>query len=160
MENWATEISKNIDTKLEGTRDKDIRFYRIDEFKRNIVRVGSFSQSCLFCQKEKISISEISNKIDEAVNVPGKSRREYDRLISRLSKHIQKEHGFYTPYYFTYLYSFFGIVAGFIIGFALMKLFPGFYIEMLSIGFIICLLPSYFIGYSKDKKNRSKKRLM
>ena len=160
MENWAGNIIKSIDSNLKETRDKDIRFFRIDEFKRNITRVDSFSKSCPVCMKEKINISEISDKIDEAVNVPGKSRKEYDRLISRLSKHIQKEHGFYAPYYYSYHYSFFGIVAGFIIGFILMKILPNYPIEMLSVGFISGLIPGYFWGLVKDKKIRSEKRLM
>lgn len=160
MENWKDLIIKNIDNKLEGTREKDIRFYRIDEFKRNIARVDSFSKSCPFCQQQKIPVSEITDKIDEAINVPGKSRREFDRLISRLSKHIQKEHGFYAPYYFSYYYSFFGIVIGLIIGFILIKINPTLWVEMLSIGFMIGLIPSYIWGFIKDKKIRSEKRLM
>ena len=160
MENWATNISSTIDEKLKGIREKEIRFYRIDEFKRNTVRVDSFSASCTFCKDQKNSISEVVEKLDEAINVPGKSRREYDRLISRLAKHIQKEHGFYAPYYFSYLYSFFGIVIGLIIGLILMKIKPDLWIEMLSIGFIVGLIPSYAIGWIKDKKIRAEKRLM
>ena len=160
MENWASEIIKTIGNKLESTRDKEIRFYRIEEFKRNITRVDSFSKSCPFCQQQKISVSEVVDKIDEAVNVPGKPRREYDRLISRLSKHMEKEHGFYAPYYFSYLYSFFGIVIGLIIGYALIRINPDYWIEMLSIGFIVGLIPSYIWGFIKDKNIRSEKRLM
>ncbi|MCF6356200.1 MAG: hypothetical protein L3J54_00215 [Draconibacterium sp.] len=160
MENWATEIKNTIDTKLKGTRDKEIRFYRIDEFKRNITRVDSFSKSCPFCQQQKIYVAEVVDKIDEAVHVPGQTRREYDRLISKLSKHIQKEHGFYTPYYFAYIYSFFGIVGGLILGYVLTKINHEFRIEMLSVGFIVGLIPTYVWGSIKDKKVRSEKRLM
>jgi hypothetical protein len=160
MKNWAAEITNTIDKKLASTRDKEILFYRIGEFKRNITRVDSFSKECRICQKEKISIAEISDKIDEAINVPGKTRREYDRLISRLSKHIRKEHGFYPPYYFSYLYSFWGITIGLIIGYALMRYKPDLWIEMMSIGFVIGLIPGYSWGFIKDKKIRSEKRLM
>jgi len=160
MKNWAKEITDIIDSKLEGTRDKEIRFYRIDEFKRNITRVDSFSKSCPICKQKKIHISEVVDKIDEAVNVPGKTRREYDRLISRLSKHIRKEHGFYTPYYFSYLYSFFGIIAGLILGYVLMKINPDYSVEILSIGFSIGLITSNIWGFVKDKKIRSEKKLM
>ena len=160
MKNWATEIINTIDKRLETSREKDIRFFRIDEFKRNITRVDHNSKSCPICQKQKIDVTEISNKIDEAVNVPGKTRREYDRLIGRLSKHMQKEHGFYAPYYFSYLFSFFGIVIGLIVGYVLMKIFPAYWIEMLSIGFMAGLIPSYIWGSIKDKKIRSAKMLM
>ena len=158
--NWATEITNLIDEKLKSSREKDLRFFRIDEFKRNIIRIDTYSTSCPFCQKQKIDVSEISNKIYEAINVPGKTRREYDRLISRLSKHMQKEHEFYPPYYFSYLFSFFGIVLGLIVGYILMKVFPPYWIEMLSIGFMVGLIPGYTWGFIKDKKIRSAKRLM
>lgn len=160
MESWATKTINTIDKKIEGIRDKDIRFYRIDEFKRNIGRIESNSNSCPYCQQQKINVSEISNKIDEAVNIPGKTRREYDRLISQVSKHMQKEHGFYAPYYFSYLFSFFGIIIGLIIGYILMKIFPAYWIEMLSIGFVAGLIPGYFRGFIRDNKIRSEKRLM
>ena len=160
MENWAEEIIKIIDSKLEGTREKDIRFFRIDEFKRNLTRIDTFSKRCSSCHNEQKNISEISDKIDEAVNVPGKSRREYDRIISKISKHIRKEHGYYTPYFFSYNYSFWGIIIGFIIGFLLLKIAPEYIFEMISIGFISGLIPAYILGSVKDKKIRSEKRLM
>ncbi|MBN1986078.1 MAG: AtpZ/AtpI family protein, partial [Prolixibacteraceae bacterium] len=144
METWSSEIIKTIDSKLEGTREKEIRFYRIEEFKRNIQRVDEFSASCPYCAKEKINISDVTQKIDEAIKVPGKSRREYDRLISRLSSHMHKQHGFITPYYYTYLFSFFGMVAGLLIGYFLQKLLPMQNWEMLMLGFIAGLLPGYF----------------
>lgn len=160
MKDWAKETSALIDKKLEGEKDKEIRFYRIDEFKRNIDRVDGFSKSCPFCFSQKTDISEISIKIDEAVKVPGKARRDYDRLISRLAKHMQKEHGFYAPYYFSYVYSFFGIAAGLLVGFIFSKLFPELWIEMLSFGFVAGIIPAYIIGTLKDKKIRSAKKLM
>ena len=160
MENWATKIIDEIDEKLKGVRDKELRFYRIDELKRNIKRTDEFSSGCPQCQKEKINISETVRKIDEAIKVPGKSRREYDRLISRLAGHMHKQHGFITPYYYTYLFSFFGMVAGLLIGYILQMLFPAQDWEMLLIGFILGLLPGYFIGTYRDKKIRSENKLM
>lgn len=160
MENWSTQITKIIDTKTEGIRDKEIIFFRIAEFKRNLTRVDSFSKSCPVCRQHKASITEISTKIDDALNFPGKTRREYDRLISDLSKHMQKEHGFYPPYYFSYTYSFIGITLGLLIGFILYKIYPLLWIEMFSLGFTAGLIPSYYFGVKKDKKIRSEKKLM
>ena len=160
MESWASKKSNTIDEKLKGIRDKDIRFYRIDEFKRNIIRVDQFSTSCSFCDQQKISISESVDKIDDAVKVPGNSRRDYDRLISRLSKHIKKEHGFYPPYYFSYLFAFIGVVGGLLLGYILMQFYPHIWIEMLSVGFMVGLIPAYVWGFIKDSKIRSEKRLM
>jgi hypothetical protein len=110
--------------------------------------------------QQKISIAEAVSKIEKTVNEPGETRREYDRLIYRISKHMQKEHGFYPPYYFSYLYSFFGILAGLVLGYILMKTVSGYSTEMLSIGFTIGLIPAYIWGFIKDKKIRAEKRLM
>ncbi len=160
MENWAEEINVKINKSLESVREKDIRFYRVDEFKRNITRVNDFSPRCAFCSKQKINISEATNTIYEAIQVPGQSRREYDRLISRLSKHMRKEHGFYAPYYFSYLFSFFGFVAGMSLGYLLSLFFPG-YKEVVFLGtFMLALIITYVVGSKKDKKIRSAKKLM
>jgi len=160
MGNWATETIEQIENKLEGEKEKEIRFFRVDELKRNIQRVHDFGTNCPTCQQEKIPIKELADTIDEAIKVPGKSRREYDRLIDRLSKHIRKEHGFYPPYYFAYYYSFIGIALGLILGFALYKLMPDLWMEMISAGFVAGLLPGYMWGFVKDKKIRTQKRLM
>jgi len=160
MEKWDTEIKTRLDKKLEGTKDRDIRFYRIDEFKRNIERVETFSRSCPHCSKQKIHIAETVDTIDKAVNTPGRTRRNYDRLISNLSRHMQKEHGFYAPYYYTYLFSFFGMVAGLLIGYLAMKFLPQLNYALLSLGFVAGLITGYAWGNVKDNKVRSDKKVM
>jgi hypothetical protein len=160
MENWATKTNNTIDIKLTGTKDKDLRFYRIDELKRNIERIDTFSKNCAYCNKQKIYINEMVEQIDEAINVPGRTRREYDRLIGRLSTHMQKEHGFYTPFHFVYLFSFFGMVTGLLLGYLLLKLFPALDWVMLSIGFSVGLITGYIWGNTKDNKIRAEKKLM
>jgi len=160
MGNWKEEKSALLDEKLKDTKIRDIRFYRIEEFKRNISRVEEFSKSCPYCQKQKIDISSAVDKIDEAVNIPGKERRNYDRLISRLAQHMQKEHGFYAPYYYTYLYSFFGIIAGLVLGYLLLKMLPQYNWAMMSLGFVVGLFAGYLLGTGKDNKIRSDKMIM
>ncbi len=98
--------------------------------------------------------------IYEAVEVPGKSRRDFDRLISRLARHMQKEHGFFAPYYFSYLYSFIGILAGLTIGFALFKLFPLYGELLLSACVMIGIVGSYLTGSRKDNIIRNSKKIM
>lgn len=160
MESWSEKLTQQINSKLEGANDRDLRFFRIEEFKRNLKRVEKFSTSCPECKKEMIDIAEAVSSINEAVNKLGKHRRNYDRLISRISKHMQKEHKFFPPYYFTYLISFAGIVAGSILGYLLMQLNAELKLELFCLGFALGLLPSYIYGHLKDKKIREDKRLM
>ncbi len=157
---WAEQIISKIDVNLEKSREKDIRFFRIEEFKRNILRVDDFSNSCPFCLKQKIDIAEISAKIEEAVEVPGNTRREYDRFISRLGKHMQKEHGFYAPFYFSYLYAFVGILTALVVGFMLFKLFPEHGEALFSTCIVIGIITAYFAGARKDNQIRTAKKIM
>lgn len=160
MENWAEEINSKIDTSLEKSREKDLRFFRVDEFKRNITRVDEFSKSCPLCNKHKIDIIETVETINEAVEVPGNSRREYDRLIGRLARHMQKEHGFYAPFYFSYLYAFIGIVAGLVTGYVLFKAVP-IYGEALFLACVMVgIVTAYITGNLKDSKIRTSKKIM
>ncbi|TNF42204.1 MAG: hypothetical protein EP310_06240 [Bacteroidetes bacterium] len=160
MGNWAEQIISEIDVKLEKSKEKDIRFFRVEEFKRNITRVDDFSNSCPFCQKNKIDIAEAAGTIHEAIEVPGNSRRNYDRLISRLARHMQSEHGFYAPYHFSYLYAFVGILVGSVIGFVLYKIFPAQGSALFSFSFVIGIITAYFAGSRKDNQVRTAKKIM
>ncbi|GAB1453881.1 hypothetical protein MASR2M47_39370 [Draconibacterium sp.] len=160
MENWAEEINAKIDVNLEKSREKDILFFRVAEFKRNVARVGEFSKSCPFCNKHKIDIAETVGTIQEAVEVPGKSRREFDRLITRLARHMQKEHGYYAPYYFSYLYAFIGILSSLIVGYILFKIFPADGELLLLVSIMVGIVASYIAGTQRDNKIRSSKKLM
>jgi hypothetical protein len=160
MEGWSKQEISRLDEKLQGIKMRDLRFFRVEEFKRNIERVDHFSNKCPACEKEKLKIVGIIAKIDEAIKVPGNSRREYDRIISRLSTHMQKVHGFFPPFYFTYLLSFFGMVAGLLLGYLLMKIFPAWNWMMLTLGFVAGLLAGYIWGNRKDSGIRTQKKLM
>lgn len=160
MKDWAEQMNLQLDEKMQGIKQRDLRFFRIEEFKRNIIRVGVFSENCSVCEKEKLNIADIGRRIDEAIKVPGQSRREYDRVIGRLSSHMQKVHGFFPPFYYTYLFSFFGMVAGLLLGYLLMKIFPAWNWIMLASGFVAGLLAGYVWGNKKDAIIRSQKKLM
>lgn len=160
MDKWSKEIKIRIKAKLEGVRERDLKFFRIDEFVRNIERTEQYSPKCPQCAKNKIEIGVNIEKIDEAIKVPGPVRREYDRLISRISNHLLKEHGFYPPFHFTYLYSFVGMVAGLATGYALMKIFPQTDWIPLITGVAVGLIGGQVWGSMKDKKIRKEKKIM
>ncbi len=160
MENWAEEMISKIEFNLGKSREKDLRFFRVDEFKRNVARVDEFSKSCPFCQKQKIDIAETVETIAEAIEVPGKTRREFDRLISRLARHMQKEHGFYAPYYFSYLYAFIGILSGLTVGYVLFRMFPDSGELLLLVSIMVGIIASYIAGTRKDNNVRKENKIM
>lgn len=149
-----------IDEKLKNAKPADLRFFRVDEFKRNVERTGTFSGKCPVCTRQQTDIRLVAGRIEKAISNPGKDRRDYDRLIDRLARHMQKEHGYHTPFHFTYRYSFYGMLAGIIAGLLLMLLFSDNNWTFVSAGFSAGLLLSYIIGNRKDQKIREKKMLM
>lgn len=160
MATWADEINSRITKNLEAAREKDIRFFRIDEFKRNVIRVDEFSNTCAFCNRHKVDIAEAVETIREAVEIPGNERRQFDWLISGLADHMKKEHGFYPPYYYSYLYSFFGILTGGVVGFILYKLFPEYGDTSFMASFVVGIIATYILGTKKDNRVRKNKKIM
>ena len=160
MNTWSTEKTDTINTELNNVKERDLRFFRIDEFIRNIKRTDEFSGDCTQCKRNKNEIDNVVATIEEAVNVPGKTRRSLDRTIGNISRHMLKEHQFYTPFHFAYLYSFFGTTAGLLIGYlASLATSPHEFITIAT-GIMIGLLIGYFSGNKKDKKIRKDKKLM
>jgi hypothetical protein len=160
MEDWTTHIVLQVDEKLKDIKQRDLLFFRVDEFKRNVRRTDENSRTCPACNREKINIPLVVATIDEAISVPGRSRREYDRLINRLSSHMQKEHSYYTPYHFKYHYTFYGLVAGIAGGLLIMTLAGNQNWAIFSASVSAGLLIGYLRGGTKDQKIRQKKMLM
>jgi hypothetical protein len=160
VEDWTTNIVLQVDEKLKDVKESDLRFFRVDEFKRNVRRTDENARTCPACNREKINITSVVPKINEAITIPGKSRREYDRLINRMADHMQKEHGYYTPYHFKYYYSFYGLVAGIAAGLLIMNLAGGQNWAIFSASVSVGLLIGYLRGGTKDRKIRQKKMLM
>lgn len=157
----ASEIIDKLNTKLESAKEKDLRFFRIEEFKRIIVRNGEFSETCDECRQFQPAIEKILGQIDVAVEHPGKVRRQYDKLIDILATHQRKVHGFYPPYYYTYLYSFFGILSGLALGALLgLIILPEKIWHFIVVGFIAGTIISQILGGRKDKTIRANKKLL
>lgn len=160
MQNWADNILKDMEQRLSGSREKDLRFFRIDELRRNIRRVDEFAHICDICRHLKLETETALVYVNEAVNVPGPHRRELDRLVARLARHILKAHKFYPPWYFNYLYSLYGIATGTLAGFLLVMAIPSKPWELLAAGFVTGIIAGQFLGGRKDRKVRGDKRLM
>lgn len=160
MEDKSSQLILTINEKLKDARQSDLRFFRIDEFKRNIERVEFFSGKCPICTKEFVNIRNVAGNIHLAIGTPGKERREYDGLINRLALHLQKEHGYFAPYHFTYRYTFYGLMTGLIFGFLLMTILSDYNWSLVSAGFSLGMLLGYIYGGQKDRKIRDQKMLM
>lgn len=160
MNNWEKKVLEEMELSLQGVRERDLRFFRIDELKRNISRVAGFSAACPDCRNVRSEIESAMVHLNEAIQVPGQHRREADRLIARLGRHMMKAHRLYPPWHFTYLYSFYGIVTGTLFFLPLVYLLPETHWEILAAGFVAGLITGQFTGGKKDRAVRHENRLM
>lgn len=160
MQNWAENVLKEMEQRLSGTREKDMRFFRIDELRRNIKRIDNYTPDCDICRNLKNETEIVLAHVNEAVNVPGSHRRELDRLMARLARHMMKTHRYYPPYYFNYLYSFYGIAAGSLLGLLVTLVIPSKPWELLAAGFVFGIIIGQFFGGKKDRIVRRNDRLM
>lgn len=152
MAKWVNEAVGRTDEKLEGVSPYNRFLFRIEEFKTQIGRTADFAKTCNECKNNKAAIDEIILKLDEAVKVPGNTRREYDRLLSHLSRHMMKEHRIFPPNYFRNLYSFFGLSAGLAAGIILYFSVSSLSWELPSVITVIGSGIGYFTGRTKDRK--------
>lgn len=161
MSDWNKKIIANLNEELQGTRDKDLRFFRIEEYFRMVDRVGEFSPTCAECKQFQPHIEEQLKTIKHAIHTPGKSRRRYDRHIDQLARHMKKVHNFYPPYYFTYLYSFFFTLILTSFTFLISLIFPAVSAWYFVVpGFISGLLAGQLYGAKKDGKVRATKKIL
>lgn len=160
MQNWAENVLKEMEQRLSGTREKDMRFFRIDELRRNIKRIDDYAPDCDICRNLKNETEIVLAHVNEAVNVPGSHRRELDRLMARLARHMMKVHRYYPPYYFNYLYSFYGITSGSLLGLSVVLMIPSKPWELVAAGFILGIIIGQFYGGKKDRIVRRNDRLM
>lgn len=160
MEHWADRAISTMNQQLEGVKEKDLRFFRMEELRRNIRRTGEFASNCRKCQHMKGEVDSALTHLNEAVSVPGQYRREVDRLIIRLANHMMKEHGFYPPWHYNYLYSFLGMLAGTLASLAIILAIPAKPWELLAAGFAAGLITGQVAGGRKDRKIRADNKLM
>lgn len=160
MDEWTSQMISSIEENLSKAKASDLRFFRVSEFKRNVERTGSFADKCPACRRNQTDIKIVVAVIENAIVSPGKTRREYDNLISRLAGHMQKEHGYYTPYHFTYRYLFYGMLIGLVTGYLMMSLLSEYNWAYVSGGYAAGLLMGYIYGSKKDRIIREKKMIM
>jgi len=160
MENWAEKTIQVMNTKMEGTRERELRFFRLDELKRNIHRIGQFGSNCPVCEDFKAEVEAVFEHVNEAVNVPGPERRELDRLIFRLSNHMLKEHDFYPPNHYYYLYSVAGVIGGALAGFLLMEWFTATKWYLPAAGLVVGFFAGMISGIMKDRRIKRERKMM
>ena len=161
MSSWYVNLEDNLVQQLKDVKPRDLRFFRVEEFLRNASRADQFAGSCRECQSFRHEIDKQKDSVARAINIPGSERRNFDRLQSGLSKHMRKKHGFYPPFYHSYLYS--TSLAGILVIIALLlsRLFPDTEIFVfLAPAFALGIVVGQVVGGRKDKQVRDNNKLL
>jgi hypothetical protein len=155
MENNTQEILRVMDQKLEGIPQEKLLFFKVDELRRNITRLGKYAPGCEVCDHFFPEAEGMAERIGDALAVQGEDRRELDRLIFRLSNHMMKEHGFYPVNHFSFRCSMWGIFLGLAAGYLLEKLVlaPEYWLP--ATGLILGLFTGQILGRLRDRRIHS-----
>lgn len=160
MEKRSDRIITEIEQQLKGCREKDLRFFRIDEYIRNIRRLGEFEAACPACRGLLHETEQSLFDLRTAIESPGKKRASLDRLMVKLSGHMSKAHGYFPPYYYRYIHSAIGLAAGTLSGVLMVLAIAGHPWEFVMAGSLVGIIAGQITGGRKDSVIRSEKRLM
>jgi len=161
MSDWYNQYEKNIFSSLKDEKNRDIRFFRIEEMLRIAERTDKYAPSCEKCQSFKNRLNEEQKSLKKAVQYPGKERKELDKLQIEMSAHMRKVHGFYPPYYFSYLYSAIGILIFMAITFIMYLIFPSLsLLNIMAVAFAAGVIIGQITGHKKDNKIKKEKKIL
>jgi len=161
MSDWYHKYEENVFNLLKDEKNRDLRFFRIEEMLRMAKRADKFAFSCTKCQSFKNRLNEEHKSLKKAVQYPGKERKELDLLQTEMSAHMKKIHGFYPPYYFSYLYSTIGIIIFMAIAFLFYLFLPTLSLwNILAVAFATGVIIGQITGHKRDNKiKREEKNL-
>jgi len=135
---------------------REYSYYQIERIKR-AEEIFMHHPECEECAKAKANLVEIYENVPslrESVDL----EKKHEDFINSFIKHFKEEHKIYSVFYFTSLYSFFGILIGGIFSVALWFFnCPSKIALMLFVAFVVV---SYLAGSRKDNFYRFKRKII
>jgi len=161
MSDWYSDFEQDVVLKLKGHKRSDLRFFRIDEYLRIAEKVNLLASSCRECHAFRSAMEKQNDLLVKAIDEPGHERRDLDRLQSRLSDHLRRQHGFFPAFYFTYRYSFFLTVILLGIAFLAYLVSPATDIwYFFAPAFVFGVVAGQVGGAKKDRRIRETNRIL
>ncbi|MFT5749712.1 MAG: hypothetical protein ACI93S_000973 [Ancylomarina sp.] len=151
---WLDSINTNIDNQIDlHISVKDYRFYQIAKLKRIATLLDSNKQkNCLDCKHTKIELEKIVNELDRLINKSGVNKREYEKRVEKIIKHLKESHQIYQVNHFTYtlsgIYTLTGIGLGLVLSYGTVYSFNP-HIFFACAG--LCMIIGNIRGVKKDK---------
>ena len=150
---WYKKIDKTIIEETEKLYKNDFKFYQVDSFLKIAKKTDQYAADCKACSGFKEEAEDLAENLFEYLKGDVKSRRNYEKKLDVMNRHLRKEHKIYPKQFFISLYSFLGVVGGLAFGAAVAYLtIPGFLQQSLLFGFVAGLIIGRVWGKMKDKK--------
>jgi hypothetical protein len=154
---WLTQVQTKFEAAKETIYHSDYKFYQIDKFSKASEKVQLLSKECSECSNLKSEIEEVANHIDEYFKGNSSKRRDYEYRFDLVINHLKKTHGYYPREYFVSLYSVYGLFIGGLIGYLAVIIFsPANWIYGLSLGAVLAMFYTRYLGKKKDKDIKAK----
>lgn len=149
---WYKKIRITVEEEGEKLYKKDFKFYQVDLFLKFAKKIDVLNAECDECNTIKSDIEQVAENLSHYLKGDIASRKEYERILNRISKHLKKTHGIFPAQFYLYNFSFIGIISGLALG-SLSYFIAKEYLTLgLLSGFTLGLIAGRIIGKIKDKK--------
>ncbi len=157
-DSWLSDILIKLEHNRDSLSLKDDRFLQINLFNNLISKVDYYSDNCKTCKTYKTDIENYVNNL-KPLSISTQKQKEYEKFLTKLKLHLEKEHKIYPARYFNSIFSFTGMLSGAILGAGTGYIInPKFIWSGLLIGWTTGLLIGKIIGIKKDKNIRNKNK--
>lgn len=118
---WLTEFNDKLGEVTKDLSGRKNRFLQIKRLKKMAEKVDQYSNSCRDCFYFQNDLTRIVADPKNFKDILTSSNTEYEKIFSRIFRHLRKEHKLYPKFYFTSVYTLlgmlFGIMAGLLIAY-------------------------------------------
>lgn len=157
--NWIVKLKENISREKENFSEKDYKYFHIDRLIKVSEHLDKYSSSCRECLKMKEPIFDLSENLSQHINGKVSDRAHFENIFDEAVTHLKRFHNLYPPFYFNYLYTFFGFAAGMLFGSLVYFLLPDNPVpKLILIMALVGMFIGQVIGRKKDNKVRNKGR--
>ena len=158
---WYKKIENQIIEQNEKLYKKDFKFYQVDTLLKLAKKADELSDNCQTCKHLKPSIEEIAENLSDYLKGDVGSRKKFEKKVDEINGHIRNVHKIYPSQFYLYTYSFAGIAIGILSGLLCSYPFGTSYLKQgIFIGFVSGLIAGRIIGKIRDKKLRSKGKIL
>jgi len=158
---WYKKLEIKVLEEIEKLYKNDFKFYQVETFLKAAKKTDGFSEQCSTCKIHKKSSEKIADNLENYLKGDFKLRKDYEKQLDKITKHLKKEHKIYPEQYFISLYSLFGVLGGFGAGALIAYLtIPGFINQSMLFGFVGGLIIGRILGKKKEKISKINNKVL